>query len=205
MLVGGRMVQGRVEGNEVVPGRLHLRATSAHESELFEDVADLLGHQGARMAAPTPTPAARKRQVALRRHLHGRSLQLARPLIQQLVQAVLDPIGLRPRLASLLRRQVANTAQQARKRRLAPQVGHTHLFQLLRGRGSTDRRRPGFLELAQLGEEVLHYVHGHHLSRASLATLTRSPKPLGSRTARSARDLRFSSIPAVLIPFMNCE
>ena len=54
LLVRGRVVQRRVERNEIVPLRLDLRTAHAREAQRTKDLADLVHHPGDWVACASP-------------------------------------------------------------------------------------------------------------------------------------------------------
>ena len=118
LLVGGRVVQRRVEGLEVVPLRVGLRAAHAGEPEPPEDPPDLVHGLGDRV--PRAHPPGPPRQGEVLGGGRGRTGQRPLPLLQRLGDHALHPVGLLAHLRPHLRGHVAQPPEDGGDRPVLP-------------------------------------------------------------------------------------
>ena len=123
LLVGSRMVERRVQGDEVVPLRFSLGATRPRETEVAEDAPYLFHDAAHGMDRSGPTPSAGKRQIGFGRARSWLRCKLLLPDLEGLLEHVLQPIGLSAHGRALIGGKRAQAAQHPRDETvLAPEI-----------------------------------------------------------------------------------
>ena len=121
--VPGRVVRREIQGLEIVPVQLDLGAGDGLETQVQEDVADLLHGAGEGMEAAQGTPPAWQGNVDGQGPGPGRGLfERGEGLGQGALQTSLGPVGCRTHQAAGLRVQVLEPPQNLGENPLAPQV-----------------------------------------------------------------------------------
>ena len=118
LLIGGRVVQGRVESDEVVPLGVHLGAAGANEPQTPEDGPDVVDHPGDGMNRARPLAARGKGQIQPFRVGGRRFRELPRTVLERLDQSRLHTVGRRAGRRSLLAAQTAQLPEQPRDQAL---------------------------------------------------------------------------------------
>src|SRR3954466_7660415 len=208
-----RVVLGEVEGVEVVVDEVGLRAFGDAEAEAEEDILDLAPDGGDHVVVAGGRergagqgdvddvfgePGLQLGRLELRlARLDGGLDRLAR-----LVGAFADR-------AALLRRQLADVAQQVRQLRLAAEEAHPHLFQLGGPGGGGDR---GFPFGSQRGDavggahgRVILFRSSYRATVAAMAALRESAWAIGmcatsSHAATTASGRPSRSAPTTSVP-----
>ena len=196
------MVWGEVEGLEVVVVGLGLRTSAGLEAQAAEDLS-YLGHGLTDwVAGPQKPPPAGEGDIQGGRAGSGGAEALL-PLGDGLFQLSLGLIDRLAKGGPLLCWQGADALQQPGQLSLAAQVADADLIKRLEISRLRGGRQGALKHLGQVGLHRSGFEP--QAARASLASLARWLKAWGSVTARSARILRSTSIPAALSPVMRRE
>ncbi len=191
--VGGRVLERDVEGLEVVPLRLRLRAAHPREAQLPEDLADLIDHPRYRMDSAAPGAPARHRQIDVPGGGRPAPSQSRIALGVNLVQSSLYGVGGLPDRRPLLGRRPADLAQHARQVPVASEEPNAHFFQLIGRSGTFERRNTLALDSLQLRQEIDRLAHDPISSdvpspaepaRRTLPALARPDRPEPSGSGR---------------------
>src|SRR5881275_921920 len=193
--VEGRVVLREVQGEKVVPLGLGFGTHGARESQLAEDVTDLVHDLSHEVEPASPAGAGGHGEIHARDGAGG-AFEVALAGVEGGLELTFQRVRRRADLLLGGRLELGQAPEN-----LGERAGLASQDLGLEIRKPALVRLRNFLQtLPQLGEGCQEVAHDQS---ACLATSASCSNATGSRTARSARTLRLISTPALRSPFMR--